>query len=93
LRIIDDAAWLHALLERLTNRLEATRARPWQIGDAPPDYIEKMLNAIIGIEIPLRRVTGSWKASQNRSGADRATIAAGLRASDDGKAMAGLVEG
>jgi len=52
-----------------------------------------MLGAIIGIEIPLRRVIGSWKASQNRSDADRATIAAGLRASDDGKAMAGLVEG
>lgn len=93
LRIIDDAAWLQALLERLTNRHEAARARPWQIGDAPPDYIEKMLGAIIGIEIPLSRVTGSWKASQNRSAEDRATIAAGLRASDDGKAMAGLVEG
>jgi len=93
LRIIDDAAWLQALLERLTNRHEASRAQPWQIGDAPPDYIEKMLGAIIGIEIPLRRVIGSWKASQNRSDADRATIAAGLRSSDDGKAMAGLVEG
>jgi len=93
LRIVDDAAWLHALLQRLTNRHEASRARPWQIGDAPPDYIEKMLGAIIGIEIPLRRVTGSWKASQNRSDADRATIAAGLRASDGGEAMAGLVSG
>lgn len=95
LRIIDDAAWLHALLERLTNRHEATRAQPWQLGDAPPDYIEKMLSAIIGIEIPLRRVIGSWKASQNRSGADRATIAAGLRAIGDvdSVAMAGLVAG
>lgn len=95
LRIIDDAAWLQALLERLTNRHEAGRARPWQLGDAPPDYIEKMLGAIIGIEIPLRRVTGSWKTSQNRSAADRATIAAGLRASGDtdALAMAGLVAG
>lgn len=92
LHIIDDAAWLQALLERLTNRHEASRAQPWQIGDAPPDYIEKMLGAIIGIEIPLRRVTGSWKASQNRSAADRATIAAGLRASG-AEAMAGLVAG
>ena len=95
LRIIDDAAWLQALLERLTNRHEATRVRPWQLGDAPPDYIEKMLGAVIGIEIPLRRVTGSWKTSQNRSAADRATIAAGLRASGDAgaAAMAGLVAG
>jgi transcriptional regulator len=93
LRIIDDAAWLQALLERLTNRHEASRAQHFfdivrrRIADLP------RLGAIIGIEIPLRRVIGSWKASQNRSDADRATIAAGLRASDDGKAMAGLVEG
>lgn len=92
LRIIDDAAWLHALLERLSRRHEATRAQPWQLGDAPPDYIEKMLAAIIGIEIPLTRVIGSWKASQNRSQADRATIAAGLRAAG-AAAMADLVAG
>ena len=94
LRIIDDAQWLQALLERLTNRHEASRAQPWQLGDAPPDYIEKMLGAIIGIEIPLRRVSGSWKASQNRSAEDRATIAAGLRATGavGAVAMAGLVE-
>ncbi len=42
-----------------------------------------MLGAVIGIEIPLSRVIGSWKTSQNRSAADRATIAAGLRASGD----------
>ena len=95
LRIIDDAAWLHALLERLSRRHEATRAQPWQLADAPPDYIEKMLAAIIGIEIPLTRVIGSWKASQNRSQADRATIAASLRAAGDAAAvaMAALVAG
>ena len=91
-RIIDDAAWLHALLERLSRRHEASRAQPWQLADAPPDYIEKMLAAIIGIEIPLTRVIGSWKASQNRSQADRATIASGLRAAG-AAAMADLVAG
>lgn len=93
LRIVDDAAWLHALLERLSQRHEASRARPWQLGDAPPDYIEKLLSAIVGIEIPLSRVIGSWKVSQNRSGVDRTTIAAGLRAIGDADsvAMADLV--
>jgi len=93
LRIIDDAAWLHALLGRLSQRHEATRAQPWQLGDAPPDYIEKMLGAVIGIEIPLSRVIGNWKTSQNRSSADRTTIATGLRATGaaDALAMAGLV--
>jgi transcriptional regulator len=94
LRIVDDPAWLHALLQRLTERHEAGRVLPWQLGDAPPDYIEKMLKAVIGIEIPLTRVIGSWKTSQNRSDADRATIAAGLRAGGaDALAMAALVAG
>lgn len=93
LRIVDAAGWLQALLERLSQRHEATRAQPWQLADAPPDYIEKMLGAVIGIEIPLRRLTGSWKTSQNRSAADRATIAAGLRATGAADAMAGLVAG
>ncbi|MEO6351784.1 MAG: hypothetical protein ABIO64_01725 [Burkholderiaceae bacterium] len=65
------------------------------LGDAPPEFIEKLLPAIIGIEIPLSRMIGSWKASQNRSDADRTTIIAGLRASGaaDAVAMAALVAG
>ncbi|NMM26163.1 MAG: FMN-binding negative transcriptional regulator [Glaciimonas sp.] len=88
LRIIDDAAWLHALLERLTHRHEATRPQPWQVSDAPPEFIEKTVPAIIGIEIPLSRVIGSWKVSQNRSSVDRRTIANGLREIGDANAMA-----
>lgn len=93
LRVIDDAAWLHALLERLTNRHEATRSQTWQVSDAPPEFIEKILPAIIGIEIPLTRVIGNWKVSQNRSDTDRKTIAAGLRTLGDANsvAMADLV--
>ncbi|NMM38423.1 MAG: FMN-binding negative transcriptional regulator [Glaciimonas sp.] len=88
LRVIDDAAWLHALLERLTHRHEAARPQPWQVSDAPPEFIEKTVPAIIGIEIPLSRVIGSWKASQNRSSVDRRTIADGLREIGDASAMA-----
>ncbi|MES2071779.1 MAG: FMN-binding negative transcriptional regulator [Pseudomonadota bacterium] len=78
LQVIDDAAWLHALVQRLTRRHEAIQAAPWQVSDAPADYIEKLLAAIIGIEIPLSRLTGKWKVSQNRSEADRLKIARSL---------------
>jgi transcriptional regulator len=80
LRVIDDPAWLRALLERLTDRHESGLAAPWRVADAPPDYIDKLLNAIVGIEIPITRLVGKWKISQNRSAADRAGVAAGLNA-------------
>ena len=78
LRAIDDAAWLHAFVTRLTDRHEAPRAQPWAVTDAPDDYIETMLRAIVGIEIVLTAITGKWKVGQNRSAADRAGVARGL---------------
>ena len=76
----DDAAWLHALVSRLTDHHEAPQARPWGVGDAPREYIDTMLRAIVGIEIPVAGFTGKWKTSQNRNAADREGVARGLAA-------------
>jgi transcriptional regulator len=86
LRVHDDAVWLHDFVSRLTARHEAARALPWAVTDAPADYVQQMLRAIVGIEIPLTRLVGKWKVSQNRSAEDRAGVAAGI-----GGAMADLV--
>ena len=80
LRVLDDAPWLHALVTRLTDRHEAARAVPWAVSDAPADYIETMLGAIVGIEITLTALTGKWKVTQNRHAADRDGVVFGLRA-------------
>jgi transcriptional regulator len=80
LRVIDDADWLRALVGRLTDRHEAAQARPWAVGDAPPDYLAAMLAAIVGIELPIERLEGKWKLSQNRAAADRRGVVAGLGA-------------
>ncbi len=95
LRAIEDAAWLRALVARLTDRHEAPRAQRWEVDDAPADYITSMLAAIVGIEIPIERIQGKWKVSQNRSAADRAAVVDGLQAfpADDARAMAELVRG
>lgn len=99
LHVIDDAAWLHALLQRLTNRHESIQASPWKVDDAPADYIEKMLGAIIGIEIPLSKLAGKWKVSQNRPSADRQKVIQSLEdlnqrhPSSDATGMAKLVAG
>lgn len=74
----DDAAWLREFLPNLTARHEATQPRPWSLADAPEDYLQQMMRAIVGIEIPLTRVVGKFKASQNRSAADREGVVQGL---------------
>jgi transcriptional regulator len=93
LRVTEDAAWLRALVGRLTDEHEASRAHRWQVDDAPADYIEQMLRAIVGIEIEVTALQGKWKVSQNRTASDRAGVAAGLVGmdSDDARAMARLV--
>lgn len=79
LRVVQDAGWLRRLVEELTDVQEAPQADPWKVSDAPRDFIESMLSAIVGIEIPIARLSGKWKVSQNRSVADRAGVASGLR--------------
>ena len=79
LRAIEDPAWILAVLERLTATHEAPRAAPWAVADAPPEFIDKLLKAIVGIEIPVHRMQGTWKLSQNRSERDRQVIAADTR--------------
>jgi transcriptional regulator len=93
-RVIHDAEWLRALVTQLTNRHEAGRAEPWRVTDAPTEYVDKMLQAIVGVEVEITRLTGSWKLSQNRSTADRQGVVRGLAASSspEDAAMAQLVK-
>lgn len=86
----DDAAWVRALVTRLTDRHERPRAEPWAVTDAPDDYIATNLRPIVGVELVVEQVEAKAKLSQNRSDADRAGVAAGLTA--DGRDPSGLVE-
>lgn len=90
----DDREWLRDLVTRLTDRQEAGLPQPWRVDDAPAEYLERMLGAIVGIEIPVRRLVGKWKVSQNRSDKDRAGVVQGLGQGDSqAQAMADLVAG
>ena len=94
LRVCDDADWLRRHLAALTDHHEAAFAEPWQVSDAPADYTEKMMAAIVGIEIEITRLTGKWKVSQNQPAENRAGVVQALRASGEANAlaMATLVE-
>jgi len=80
LALHEDPAWLRDHLEKLTAANEAHRPDPWKVGDAPGDYIAAMQRGIIGFSLPIARLEGKWKLSQNHPEATRAEIAARLRA-------------
>src|SRR5690606_8673902 len=88
LRVIEDPAWLRAFVSRLTERFETRRAQPWKVDDAPEDYVQAMLKAIVGLEMPVTRLIGKWKASQNQPAADRAGALRGLASEPDPAAVA-----
>jgi transcriptional regulator len=94
LRVIDDPAWLRTLLEELVTRFEAQSAAPWSISDAPPDFVARMIESIVGFEIAISRIEGKWKVSQNQPAANRAGAVEGLRQRGDAGALeiADLVE-
>jgi transcriptional regulator len=78
-----EADRLLGVVTRLTNMQEASRAKPWAVGDAPADFIAAQLRGIVGVRIPVTRFEGKRKMSQNRPEADRIGVAAGLAASDE----------
>ncbi|MET0657542.1 MAG: FMN-binding negative transcriptional regulator [Steroidobacteraceae bacterium] len=92
--VIHDKEWLLQHVNQLTDLHEADRARPWKVADAPADYIERMITGIVGIEIPISKLVGKWKVSQNRSEADRLGVVAGLVAHPGARSeeMAALVD-
>lgn len=81
--VFTDPERLLRIVTGLTDKHEAGRAEPWAVSDAPADYIEKMLNGIVGFAIPIERLEGKRKLNQNRSAADIAGVSKGLALSQD----------
>jgi transcriptional regulator len=91
-RAVDDPVWLLAMLDRMTARHEGKRAAPWSVHDAPREYVEKLLEQIVGIEIRVERMHGIFKLSQNRSAKDRETIAGDMESRTETSGVADLME-
>jgi transcriptional regulator len=79
-RVIEDNAWLRSHLDALTDRHERGFANPWKVSDAPDDYIQKMVDAIVGLEISITKLEAKFKLGQNRAPADQMGVLAGLTA-------------
>ncbi|MGY2048713.1 FMN-binding negative transcriptional regulator [Methylobacterium sp. JK268] len=90
-----DADRLLAVVTRLTNLHEGERQAPWAVGDAPPDFVAAQLRGIVGLRLPITRLEGKRKMSQNRTATDRAGVVAGLAESEreSDRVVAGLIPG
>ena len=78
LRVIDDPLWLRAQVEALTKEHEGKLSDPWTLEDAPNDFIERMLQSIVGIEMVVAQLSCKKKMSQNQSPQNRAGVVEGL---------------
>lgn len=87
-KTIEDKEALLQIVSTLTNQHEANQAHPWKVPDAPGDYIDKLLGAIVGIEIQIESIQGKFKLSQNRSAQDRQGVIAGLQDSNNSVELA-----
>ena len=79
--LIEEPERLLQIVSRLSDQHESGRERPWAVSDAPRDYLDSMLRAIVGFALPIRRLEGKWKLGQNRSAADQAGVRDGLASS------------
>src|SRR5690606_32902510 len=79
IRVRDDARFVRRLLATLTRTHEAGEASPWKTADAPRDYLESMVQAVVGIEIEIERLVGKFKLGQNKEAADRLGAANALQ--------------
>jgi transcriptional regulator len=94
LKVIEDETWLLAHVSGLTNIHESRFPVPWKVSDAPADFIGSLLKGIVGLELPIRRLEGKWKVSQNRTERERQGVIDGLTELDtpESLAMKALIE-
>lgn len=85
-RVRNETEWKLDLLTRLTASQENSRPSPWQLSDAPSDYLHRLLEAVVGIEISIDRLEGKRKLSQDEDAADRLGTAKGLLQEDSSEA-------
>ena len=83
LEAFEEPERLLALVTALTNVHESRSAQPWHVDDAPEPFVASQLRAIVGLELPIEKLVGKWKLSQNRSEEDIDGVIAGLRALGD----------
>lgn len=72
--IVDDKKWILDQINNLTEKMEIKEDKPWKVSDAPKEFTEKLLDAVVGIKMEIERLEGVFKASQNQPVKNRVGI-------------------
>jgi transcriptional regulator len=88
LQIHDDPDWVRQQATQITNQQERTSAKPWAVDDAPRDYTDSMIKAVVGISIEVTLWSGKWKVSQNQPAVNRAGVVQSLETLQGAQALA-----
>lgn len=93
LQVKDDPEWVREQMVALTRQEESGFAVPWSVADAPQEFTDRLIQQVVGIEIPISRWVGKWKASQNQPLRNRDSVIAQLeqQGRPDSDEMAELV--
>jgi transcriptional regulator len=83
--ILDDERYVRGVIGRLTRTHEASEPKPWKMSDAPKDYVDTMVRAIVGIQIEITRLVGKSKLSQNKDVRDIQGAAEALKSSGESR--------
>lgn len=81
--VIEDSVWIGKQIEELTASMEHKRKSPWKVSDAPTEFINAQIKAVIGIEIVITEINGKWKMSQNKTAEEVAGVIRGLSDKND----------
>lgn len=73
-----ESSWILQLLEAISNFYETSQTIPWSVSDAPENFIEKMIQAVVGLEVVIEEIVGNFKLSQNKTASDYAGVVTGL---------------
>jgi len=90
-RVVSEAAEVRELLRAQVATFEAGAPEPWTMENAPAAYADGLLSGIVAFEIPIARLEGKAKMSQNRP-EDLDGIFAGLRRNTDPMSAAVAME-
>ena len=91
--ILDDERYVRGVVGRLTRTHEASEPKPWKMGDAPKDYVDAMVKAIVGIQVEITRLVGKSKLSQNKEARDIHGAAEALKSSGESQLADAMLAG
>ena len=91
--ILDDERYVRGVVGRLTRTHEASEPKPWKMGDAPKDYVDAMVKAIVGVQIEITRLVGKSKLSQNKEARDIQGAAEALKSSGESQLADAMLAG